>query len=138
MADYGNDTSRRASVIQLHPSRPGPAPVGVTTHETLRLLGLTFRTDASIDRVEAGRLLTWHAHDRQKQLRGSRLVEPTDPGSCRFTEVVEVGLLGLLRPLEPLVAWLLHRQATADLRRLKHRLETPPVSSGPEPEETAN
>jgi hypothetical protein len=48
VADYGNDTSRRASVIQLHPSRPpGPAPVGVTTHETLRLLGLTFRTDAS-------------------------------------------------------------------------------------------
>ena len=47
VADYGNDTSRRASVIQLQPSRPGPAPVGVTTHETLRLLGLTFRTDAS-------------------------------------------------------------------------------------------
>jgi uncharacterized membrane protein len=138
VADYGNDTSWRAGVRQMHPSRPGPAQVGVTTHETLRLLGLTFRTDASIDRVEAGRLLTWHAHDRQKQLRGSRLVEPTDPGSCRFTEVVEVGLLGLLRPLEPLVAWLLHRQATADLRRLKHLLETPPVSSGPEPEETAN
>ena len=137
VADYGNDTSWRASARQLHPSRPGPAQVGVTTHEVLRLLGLTFRTDASIDRVEAGRLLEWHAHDRQKQLRGSRLVEPTGQGSCRFTEVVEVGLLGLLRPLAPLVAWLLHRQATADLRRLKHLLETPPVSSGPAPEETA-
>ena len=137
VADYGNDTSWRASARQMHPSRPGPAQVGVTTHETLRLLGLTFRTDASIDRVEAGRLLEWHAHDRQKQLRGSRLVEPTGQGSCRFTEVVEGRLLGLLRPLEPLVAWLLHRQATADLRRLKHRLETPPVSSGPAPEETA-
>jgi hypothetical protein len=51
--------------------------------------------------------------------------------------VVEVGLLGLLRPLAPLVAWLLQRQATADLGRLKHLLETPPVSSGPAPEETA-
>jgi hypothetical protein len=60
-------------------------------------------------------MLTWHAHDRQKQLRGSRLVEPTDPGTCRFTEVVEVRLLGLLRLLEPLVARLLQRQATADL-----------------------
>jgi hypothetical protein len=88
----------------MHPSLPGPTRVGVTTHEALRLLGLTFRTDASIDRVEAGRLLTWHAHDRQKQLRGSRLVEPTGLGTCRFTEVVEVRLLGLLRPLEPLVA----------------------------------
>jgi hypothetical protein len=67
----------------------------------------------------------------------SRLVEPTGLGSCRFTEVVEVRLLGLLQPLEPLVAWLLHRQATADLRRLKHLLETPPVISGPAPEETA-
>jgi hypothetical protein len=136
VADYGNDTSWRAGVIQMHPSRPGPAQVGVTTHERLRLLGLIFRTDASIDRVEAGRLLEWHAHDRQKQLRGSRLVEPIDPGSCRFTEVLEVGLLGLLRPLAPLVAWLLHRRATADLRRLKHRLETPPLSRSA-PEETA-
>ena len=137
VADYRNDTSWRANVRQMHPSRPGPAQVGVTTHEALRLLGLSFRTDASIDRVEAGRLLTWHAHDRHRQLRGARLVEPTGQGSCRFTEVVEVRLLGLLRPLAPLVAWLLQRQATADLRRLKHLLETPPVSSGPAPEETA-
>jgi hypothetical protein len=47
VADYGNDTSWRAGVRQMHPSRPGPAQVGVTTHETLRLLGMTFRTDAS-------------------------------------------------------------------------------------------
>jgi Polyketide cyclase / dehydrase and lipid transport len=60
VADYGNDTSWRASARQMHPSRPGPAQVGVTTHEVLRLLGLTFRTDASIDRVDAGRLLEWH------------------------------------------------------------------------------
>jgi hypothetical protein len=50
--------------------------------------------------------------------------------------VVEIRLLGLLRPLEPLVAWLLHPQAIADLRRLKHLLETP-ASSGPAPQETA-
>jgi hypothetical protein len=65
-------------------------------------------------------------------------VESTSPASCRFTEVVEGRLLGASRPLEPLVAWLLQRQATADLGRLKHRLETPPVISGPLPEETAN
>jgi hypothetical protein len=40
-------------------------------------------------------------------------VEPTGPASCRFTEVVEGRLLGPSRPLEPLVAWLLQRQATA-------------------------
>lgn len=65
-------------------------------------------------------------------------MEPTDQDTCRFTEVVEARLLGLLRPLEPLVARLLQRQATADLRRLKHLLETPPIISGPAPEETAN
>jgi hypothetical protein len=43
------------------------------------------------------------------------MVEPTGPTSSRFTEVVEGGLLGLLRPLGPLVVWLLQRQATADL-----------------------
>ena len=128
VADYGNDPSWRAAVTQMRPSEPGPAQVGVTTYELLRLLGMTFRTDAIIDRVEAGRLLEWRAHDRQKQLQGSRLVEPTGPASSRFTEVVEGGLLGLWRPLGPLVAWLLQRQATADLRRLKQLLETQPFS----------
>jgi uncharacterized membrane protein len=138
VADYGNDPSWRAAVTQMRPSVPGPAQVGVTTtHERLRLLGMTFRTDAIIDRVEAGRLLEWRAHDRQKQLQGSRMVEPTGPTSSRFTEVVEGGLLGLLRPLGPLVAWLLQRQTTADLRRLKHLLETQPFSRSV-PEEPAS
>ena len=82
VADYGNDPSWRAAVTQMRPSVPGPAQVGVHTHERLRLLGMTFRTDAIIDRVEAGRLLAWRA-DRQKQLQGSRLVEPTSPTSSR-------------------------------------------------------
>ena len=137
VADYGNDTSWRAAVTRMRPSVPGPAQVGVTTHERLRLLGMTFGTDANIDRVEVGRLLQWRAHDRQKQLQGSRLVEATGPASCRFTEVVEGRLLGLSRPLEPLVARLLQRQTSADLRRLKHLLEVSTVS-GPEPEETTS
>jgi hypothetical protein len=63
-------------------------------------------------------------------------VEATGPGSCRFTEVVEGRLLGPLQPLGPLVAWLLQRQATADLGRLKQLLETSTVS-GSAPEEPA-
>jgi uncharacterized membrane protein len=128
VADYGNDPSWRAAVTQMRPSMAGPAQVGVTTHERLRLWGLTVRTNATIDRVEAGRLLQWRAHDQQKQLQGSRLVEPTGPSSSRFTEVVEGGLVGLSRPLGPMVAWLLQRQATTDLRRLKKLLETQPFS----------
>jgi hypothetical protein len=69
-----------------------------------------------------------------KQLHGSRLVEPTGLASCRFTEVVEGRLLGPSRVLEPVVAWLLRRQATTDLGRLKHLLETSTVS-GSAPEE---
>jgi Polyketide cyclase / dehydrase and lipid transport len=76
VADYG-DMRWRAGVSQLCPSRPGPAQAGVTTPEALRLLGATFRTDATIHRVDAGRLLEWRAHDRQKDVQGSRLVEPT-------------------------------------------------------------
>jgi len=136
VADYGNDASWRGGVSQMRPSQPGPAEVGVTTHELLRLFGMTFRTDATIDRVEAGRLLEWRAHDRQKQLQGSRLVEPTGLTSSRFTEVVEGHLLGPLRPLEPLVAWLLRRQTPTDLRRLKHLLEGRPIG-GSASQETA-
>ena len=136
VADYGNDLNWRASISQMRPSQPGPAQVGVTTHELLRLLGMTFRTDATIDRVETGRLLEWRAHDQQKQLHGSRLVEPTGLASSRFTEVVEGHLHGFLRPLEPLVAWLLRRQTPTDLRRLKHLLEGRPTGESA-PRETA-
>ena len=136
VADYGNDTSWRAGISKMRPSLPGPAQAGVTTQEALRLLGLSFRTDATIYRVQAGRLLQWRAQDRQKQLQGARLVEPTGQHTCRFTEVVEGRLLGLLRPLGPLVAWLLRRQATADMRRLKQILEMP-ATSGAAQEETA-
>jgi hypothetical protein len=152
VADYSNDTSWRAGVIHMHPSQPGPAQVGVTTHvtthEVLRLLGLTFGTDASIDRVKAGRLLEWHARDRQKQLPGARLVEPTGPGGCRFTEVMEVRLLGLLRPLEPLwrgcstgrppptsdglnICWR-RRRSSADQHRRRRRPEVGPLVSAHE------
>jgi hypothetical protein len=65
-----------------------PAQIGVATHELLRLLGMSFRTDAAIDQVKPGRRLQWRAYDRPKQLEGSRLVEPTGSASCRFTEVV--------------------------------------------------
>jgi hypothetical protein len=51
--------------------------------------------------------------------------------------VVEGRLLGLSRPLEPLAAWLLQRQASADLRRLKQLLEAP-TRSRSAPEETAS
>jgi uncharacterized membrane protein len=137
VADYGNDPRWRAGVSQMRPSQPGPAHVGVTTHELLRLLGMTFTTDATIDRVEPGRWLQWRAADRRKQLQGSRQVEPTGPTSCEFTEIVEGHLLGLLRPLQPLVARLLQRQATTDLRRLKHLLEAQPISET-KPEGTAS
>jgi uncharacterized membrane protein len=136
VADYGNDPSWRGAVTQMRPSQPGPAQEGVTTQELLRLLGLTFRTDATIDRVEPGRRLQWRAHDRQKRLEGSRLVEPSGPASYRFTEVVEGRLLGPSRVLEPVVAWLLQQQTTADLGRLKQLLETSTVS-GSAPEEPA-
>jgi hypothetical protein len=135
VADYGNDPSWRAGVTQMRPSQPGPAQEGITTHELLRLLGMTFRTDATIDQVEPGHRLRWRAHDRQKHLEGSRLVEAIGPASCRFTEVVEGRLLGPSRVLEPLVACLLQRQATTDLGRLK-QLETSTVS-GSAPEEPA-
>jgi uncharacterized membrane protein len=132
VADYGNDPRWRAAVTQMRPSVPGPAQVGVTTHERLRLLGMTFRTDAIIDRVEPGRRLQWRAADRQKQLQGSRQVEPTGPTSCQFTEMVEGHLVGFLRALEPLVTRLLQRQATADLRRVKHLMEAQPSANGKE------
>jgi hypothetical protein len=123
VADYGNDTSWRVGVSRMRPSMPGPAQPGVTTHEVLRMLGATFITDATVHRSRGWALLQWSSEDRQKRLQGSRLVEPTGDAAARFTEVVEIRLLGVLRPLTPLVGWLLKRRAPGDLRRLKLLLE---------------
>jgi hypothetical protein len=83
------DADREGRWCGLWAAWRSTAQVRVTTHELPQLLGMSFRTDAAIDQVEPGRRLQWRAHDRQKQLEGSRLVEPTGPASCRFTEVVE-------------------------------------------------
>jgi hypothetical protein len=89
---------------------------------------MTFRADAAIDRVEPGRAgSSGEPPTGKEQLQGSRLVAPTGPASCQFTEVVEGRLLGLLWPLGPLAVWLLQRQTAADLRRLNHLLEAPAV-----------
>jgi hypothetical protein len=85
VADYGNDINWRAGVTQMRPSQPGPAQEGVTTHELLRVLGMTFRTDATINRVEPGRRLQQACGDlgRLKHLletstvSGSAAEEPT-------------------------------------------------------------
>jgi hypothetical protein len=63
---------------------------------------------------------------------GVSQMRPSVPGP-----VVEGHLLGPLRPLEPLVAWLLRQQTSADLRRLKQLLEAPTRSKSAPEEETA-
>jgi hypothetical protein len=57
-------------------------------------------------------------------------------GRRPLPEVVDIRLVGPLRPLGPLVAWLLQRRAAADLRRLKRILEAP-AGGGPPQEATA-
>jgi hypothetical protein len=70
------------------------------------------------------------------KLRGARLVEPTRPGKLPLHRGGRGPPARSVATVERLVAWLLQRQAAADLRRLKHLLETSTVS-GSAPEETA-
>jgi hypothetical protein len=108
--------------------RPTSASIGCSP-TTLAGKPLSFPSGPSCQGNDAG------SQDQEAE-QLARLVEPTGPASSRFTEAVEGRRLGLLRPLEPLAAWLLRRQAAADLRRLKHLLEAPALS-GSGPEETA-
>jgi len=102
----------------------GTGQAGVTTHELLRLLGRTLRTDATIDRVEPGRLLKWRTHARRKQLHAlawwSRPARPA-AGSARWPRVAS----SVLRLLASLAAWLLQGRATADCC-WRRRLSTDP------------
>jgi hypothetical protein len=149
VADYGNDTSWRAG-------GPPDAPVAARTGPGRRHHPrgtAAAGTDLPHRRQHRpGRGWTPahpHAHDRQKQLLGSRLVEPTGPGSCRFTEVVEVRLLGLLRPWSRWwrgcsngrppptsdasnTCWR-RRRSSADQHRRRRRTELGPLVSADDP-----
>ena len=116
---------------------PGSAQVGVTTHEPVGLRGMTFRSDATSTASRPDACLEWRAAEHQQQLQGSRRVAPAGQMGCRFPEMVEGRLLGVVRPLPlgPLVAWLLERQRGPDLRRLHLLPEAP--TSGPTREGTA-
>ena len=126
VADYGNDTSWRAAVTQMRPSVPGPAQVGVTTHELLRLVGMIFRTDTTIE-LGGGRTLAPVASPQPAEAAARHSPGGADRPARPFTEVVEGRLLGLSRPLEPSVAWRLSgrpcRPAAA---------ETAPGGAGPQ------
>jgi hypothetical protein len=54
---------------------------------------MTFRTDATIHRVEAGRLLEWRAHDRQRSARLPPGEAPTRSGSAPSRRRSELGPL---------------------------------------------
>lgn len=120
--DWGRDPGWRTSVrrMTVHPS--GPAVEGQRIVEELRFVGLTFITPTRIEAVHPYRV-TWSGSNDQLEIRGWREIEPAGPESCRLTEVVDVRLLGALRPLTPLLAPLYRRTMRREMTQLARQLE---------------
>lgn len=121
--DWTRDREWRSAVrrITVHPS--GPAERGQRIVEELRFLGSTYVTPTRVDAVHPQRVL-WSGRSPQLSVRGWRDVEPTGPGSCRVTSVVDVQLLGAMAWATPLMAPSYARVVRRDLARLRSLLES--------------
>jgi hypothetical protein len=120
--DWTRDRAWRPGVRRMTVHPAGPAVEGQRIVEELRFLGSTYVTPTRIDATHPQRVL-WSGGSAQLTIRGWRDLEPTGPGSCRVTSVVDVRLLGPLAWLTPLMAPLYARVARRDLGRLRQAVQ---------------
>jgi hypothetical protein len=136
VADYGNDPNWRAAVTQMRPLTPGPAQAGVTTHDTLGLLGRTSApTPPSTGRARTpAPMASPRPENSCKALASHSQPARTPSASTKWSRVACLGPYGHSSRWWPGCS---SGQTTADLRRLKRMLEAT-VISGSATEETAN
>jgi uncharacterized membrane protein len=133
LADYDRDPEWRDGVETMAPSTTGPAVVGTTTAEVLRLGGTTYRNGGLVTAVEPGARLEWRTTSGA-DAEGSRAVRDAGAGRSEVTLELEVRYHGAQRLLAPALTRMLRRGLHGDLARfadLVQRGRGPSTSSPP-------
>lgn len=120
--DYANDPLWRAGVLGMVYDAGAPPAVGTRTRETLRSMGRTAVTVGEITDFSPART-AFRSVSGPVPCDGSREFAASAGGTL-FTYTLRLHPAGPLRAIEPLLRWVFGRQVRADLRRLKHLLET--------------
>ena len=117
VADYHCDPQWRHGVETMAPSTTGPAVVGTTTAEVLRLGGRTYRNAGLVTEVQSGSRLAWRTVAGADAF-GSRDVRPSGSAACTVTLELHVRYHGGQRLAAPLLTGMLRRGLRRDLARL--------------------
>ncbi len=122
--DYRNDPDWRSGVRAMSTDSQGATRAGDHTHEVMRVLGRTTRTEAIITAHEPNRYTAFRTTAGDLTANGSRRTQSTSDGSI-FTYHAEAVLDPPLRPLAGLIEWIFNRRAARDLRTLAELLNQP-------------
>jgi hypothetical protein len=122
VADYARDVEWRDGVLRMVPTPPGPAQVGTTTSEEMKVAGKTYRNDGEVVAVEPGCRFEWRT-TAGAVAHGSRQVTPIDPGRCRVRLELHVTPTGFNRVLAPMLKKVLAKGLAGDVERLRDLVE---------------
>jgi hypothetical protein len=123
VSDYARDVEWRDGVVRMVPEPLGPAQVGTTTEEEMKVAGKTYRNDGEVVTVEPGVRFEWRTTSGAVA-HGSRQVTPINPGRCRVRLELHVTPTGLNRLLAPMLAKMLDKTLAGDVERLRNLVET--------------
>ncbi|MGH3148568.1 MAG: SRPBCC family protein [Rubrobacter sp.] len=119
---YENDPRWRAGVVEMRQDHRGSPRVGTTTHEVMRLFGQRQVTVAKVVEYEPNERTAFESVEGPMPVRGYRAFEASGEGT-RFTYEFSAVPTPLYRLLSPILAPILRRQVSGDLKRLKALLE---------------
>ena len=121
--DYENDPLWRSGVVDMRYETPGGPRPGARTREVMSLLGGRATTVAEIVEFERDRKTAFESRGAPVPEWGSRIFEPDDDSTTRFTYELSARPGGPWALLSPILATVLRRQAARDLKKLKTLLE---------------
>lgn len=119
--DYRNDPDWRSGVQGMSTSARDVTRVGDLTHEVMRVLGRTTRTEAIITAHEPNSRTAFRTVGGDLTANGYRQTESAGDGSV-FTYHAEAVLDPPLRPFAGPIERLFNRRAAKDLRKLAELL----------------
>ena len=122
--DPANDPKWQRGTVESRQTSEGPLGVGTTVRQAARFLGRRWVSTYEITEYEPPRKSSLRGLAGPLAYAGGFLLEPAGDGTT-LTMAGEMSVGGVLRLVEPLVAWFARREMEASAVRLTELLDSP-------------
>ena len=128
IANPENNPQWQNGMVSCEITSAGPLGIGSTYAQHARFMGRDIVSQFEITRYEPGRLIRGDTVESSFPISFTRIVEPDEDGTGSHVRAIVTGDASgfygaLLRPLTPLMNWMVGRSVRADYRRLKALLD---------------